>query len=76
MSTLARGLCSTCGRTAPVRRNGVLREHRRSPAANGICEGSAMPPKERCTQCGGRFSDRACGPTHALIAGELGLVKS
>lgn len=23
-----------------------------------------------CTQCGQRFSDRACGPTHALIASD------
>lgn len=27
----------------------------------------------RCSQCGQRWADRACGPTHALITEELGL---
>lgn len=27
----------------------------------------------RCSQCGQRWIDRACGPTHALIASELGV---
>lgn len=27
----------------------------------------------RCSQCGGRWVDWACGPTHALITSELGL---
>jgi histidine triad (HIT) family protein len=27
----------------------------------------------RCSQCGQRWADRACGPTHALITEELGI---
>lgn len=42
---------------------------------NRVCtrcgDGDLYP--RTCSQCGQRWGDRACGPTHALIAHELGL---
>lgn len=36
------------------------------------CGNGDLYPR-RCSQCGRRWADMACGPTHALIAAELGL---
>lgn len=37
-----------------------------------VCGDGDLYPR-RCSQCGQRWVDRACGPTHALIAHELGV---
>ena len=37
------------------------------------CGSTDLYPR-RCSQCGQRWIDMACGPTHALIAAELGLI--
>lgn len=36
------------------------------------CGNGDLYPR-RCSQCGQHWADRACGPTHALIAEELGI---
>jgi len=50
VSALPRDLCPVCGRSVAVRRNGTVREHRRSvwprrAATVPLCAGSGLKPK-------------------------------
>jgi ParB family transcriptional regulator, chromosome partitioning protein len=39
---LPKAACPLCDRTAPLRRNGEIREHRADPASEAICPGSGL----------------------------------
>ena len=77
---LPRGVCETCGRVVAVRRNGAAREHhvylpqmeQTAGRRTRVCEGSGDEARTTCSQCGEPYAVRACGPTHALLASEIG----
>jgi len=48
MASLPRGICSVCGMSVPVRRNGAAREHNYqggSRSVAGLCKGAGKPVK-------------------------------
>jgi hypothetical protein len=44
VSALPRSICSVCGRSVPVRRNGDTREHL-DPSTGEKCAGAGLPPR-------------------------------